>query len=74
MLSSNLFSKTREDPLSIDRAKLTGAISSQAILRFLEPHRIKRGIRLVETGDQTFHQRRAVIGRELKGLMQNGFC
>ena len=51
----NFSPKIRKDSLRIDRAKLAGMVGCQAIFRFLEPHRIKRGIGLVKTGDQTFH-------------------
>ena len=73
-MSSNFFPEIREDPLRIDRAKRASMVRSQAIFRLLEPHRIKRGIGLVKTGNQTFHSRRRVIGREFKCLMQNGLC
>jgi hypothetical protein len=47
ILSSNFFPEIRKDLLRIDRAKFTGTIRSQAIFRFLEPHRITRGVGLV---------------------------
>ena len=54
---AGLISAARANPWvpDIDRAKLAGMVRGQAIFRFLEPHHIKRGIRLVETGNQAFH-------------------
>ena len=52
---SNLFPNIREDPFRIDRIKVARTIGSHMIFRFLEPHRIKRGVRVVETGNQTFY-------------------
>ena len=61
IFASNRLPNIREDQFRIDRIKLAGTIGGHTIFRFFEPHRIKRRVRLVETANQAFYQRRAAL-------------